>query len=245
VGDIWSDAQRKSLIRYYYDAPLNSVHLASPPWNFSRCCCPVAQCTHPQIPHRSCWEVRFRTLVAKRFFLTNIFMLYFTEDVDLVSAPQKRLQWRENSLLSESCHLRARSYPLLLMSISISSLLITRWLEVGSRTLIFPFSSILFYLMLVFQSFTSIESNRGAQQGLQGVWYPVPLGEYNQDSQHKLVHQRLRRIVRSFSCYQLERALITSCCLFRQEQTAMKQQLRRGGPETLNIYTVRYVHPSL
>ena len=53
------------------------------------------------------------------------------------------------------------------------------------------FSSILFYLMLVFQPFTGIESNRSAQQGLQGVWYPVPLGEYNQDSQQKLVHQRL------------------------------------------------------
>ena len=98
---------------------------------------------------------------------------------------------------------------------------------------------------MVSQPFTSIESNRSAQQGLQGVWYPVPLGEYNQDSQPKLVHQRLRRIVRSFSCYQLEQALITLCCLFRQEQTAMKQQLRRGGPETLNIYTVRYVHPLL
>ena len=53
------------------------------------------------------------------------------------------------------------------------------------------FSSILFYLMLVLQPFTGIESNRSAQQGLQGVWYPVPLGEYNQDSQQKLVHQRL------------------------------------------------------
>ena len=152
--------------------------------------CSSDLCTHPQISHWSCYKVRFCALVAKRFFLTNI-LLYSTEDVDLVSAPQKRLQWRENSLLSESCHLKTRSYPLLLTSISISSLLITRWLEAGSGTLVFPFSAVLFYLILVFQPFTSIESNRSAQQGLQGVWYPVPLGEYNQDSQQKLVHQRL------------------------------------------------------
>ena len=114
----------------------------------------------------------------------RIFLCYISQKMQIshISAT-KNASMERNFSPSESFRLRARSYPLLLTSISISSLPITRWLEVGSGRLVFIFSSILFYIILVLQSFTSIESNRGAWQRLQGVWHPVPLGEYNQDSQ--------------------------------------------------------------